>query len=218
MNKRYRVLFFDFDGTICDTYEGIEQILDLTFAHYGLDVDRARYRSFVGPPLNETFEQLIGDRERAYEAVGYFRNLYVSEQAIYKTCLYDGIAEVLERAHASGYTVAVATCKKQEEAERLLEHFGLSEHIDFVSGLCYHVRETKTQVLQYALDALGVSASECLMIGDTRYDVEGAADVRMDCALCLWGFGDYAAIRNSNVVMRVHSPRELAERLLAATE
>ncbi len=44
------------------------------------------------------------------------------------------------------------------------------------------------------------------MIGDTRFDVEGAEELGMDCILCLWGFGDYPNIKNKNVVYRAKDP------------
>lgn len=209
--SRYKALFFDFDGTICDTYDGIEQIFDLTFAHYGLDIPRSQYRKYIGPPLNETFEALLGSSQRAYEAVDFFRLKYDEENAIFRTKLYDGIAQLLAHLHSIGYTVAVATCKKEEEAIRLLRHFGVDKDVDFVSGLRYHERETKAQVLRHGLDMLHVTAENCLMIGDTHFDVDGAAEVDMDCALCLWGFGDYDAIHSPNVVVRVQSPQQLAD-------
>lgn len=201
--KRYKHLFFDFDGTLCNTFEGIEEILDLMFEHYGMSVPKENYPRYIGPPLSETFVSLMnGDRTRAYEAVAYFGKLYVERNALYKTVLYDGIADTLRRLQALGFRVHVASCKKQEDAEALLRFFGISQTIDFVSGLCYNVRETKREVLEYAMRQLGARVEECVMIGDTVYDADGAQALGMDCILCLWGFGDYPKIENQNIVFR----------------
>lgn len=204
-----KYVFFDFDGTISNTYEGCAKILKKTFDAYGVDVDESNYSKFIGPPLSETFIKYIG-KDKAYEAVQYFRNLYVGERAIYMSKLYDGVADMLSQCHNTrGVKVGVATCKKHEEAIHLLEYFGVSDSIDYVSGLVYNARETKAEVLQYALDDLGISAKDCVMVGDTIYDVEGAEQLGMECILCLWGFGDYDAIANENVVFRAKTPADV---------
>ena len=208
--SKYKYLFFDFDGTLTNTYEGIAKILDITFEHYNYAIDKSEYPKFIGPPLNETFAKLLG-ADIAYEAVDVFRKHYVDNQAIYMTKVYEGIEQCLIDLKKQGYTINVATCKKQEEAEHLLEYFGLKKHIDFVSGLCYTIRETKQEILSYAMEKLGYNVDECLMIGDTQYDAEGALALNMDCALCLWGFGDYDNINHSNIVVRVATPEELTE-------
>ena len=110
-----------------------------------------------------------------------------------------------------GIVTGVATCKKHEEADHLLEWFGVRDSVEILSGLVYNVRETKTQVLKYALDKYGVDAKDCVMVGDTIYDVAGAEEVGMDCILCLWGFGDYENIHNNNVIFRAKTPSEVTE-------
>lgn len=205
---KYKYLFYDFDGTISNTYEGVAQVLEATFKHYGLDVDPSLYRKYIGPPISETFTTYLG-AEKAYEAVDYYRDQYISTGAIYKTTLYDGIKETFKSLSEKGYKVCVASCKKHEEAVHLLERFGVAKYIDFVSGLCYNKRETKREVLEYAIEQLGCSIDECVMIGDTRFDVEGAEELNMDCILCLWGFGDYEKINNKNVVYRAQNPYDV---------
>lgn len=208
--KNYKYLFFDFDGTICDTYEGIKEILDLTFKHYGEDVPVELYRKYIGPPLSETFTKYWGE-EKAYQAVAYFRENYAGKQAIFKTKLYDGIKECFDCCRAMGYRIGVATCKKQEEAERLLDYFGIKNSVDFVSGLCYNVRETKQDVLEYALQELSIGVKDAVMIGDTIYDVDGAKSVGMDCILCLWGFGEYDQIDEPNIIYRAKTPMDVCQ-------
>ncbi|MGN0771899.1 MAG: HAD hydrolase-like protein [Christensenellales bacterium] len=209
----YKYLFFDFDGTLCDTEEGISEILELTFEHYDTKVDRSLYRNYIGPPLSETFEAYWG-KKVAYEAVEYFKKNYLERKAIFKTKPYDGIAETIRKCRAAGYGIGVATCKKQEDAETLLRYFGMDGDVDFVSGLKYKERETKKDVLQYALATLGLTADSTVMIGDTFYDVEGAMQCNMDCILCLWGFGNYDALNQSNIIYRADKPIDIYQYLL----
>lgn len=207
-----KYIFFDFDGTISNTYEGVADILKKTFDKYGLDIDKSQYTKYIGPPLSETFTKLTGDRDKAYEMVAYFRKLYVGEKAIYKSCLYDGVYEMLRDCHEmKGVKTGVATCKKHEEADDLLRYFNVREYIDCLSGLVYNVRESKESILKYALDELGIESKDCVMVGDTIYDVEGAESLGMDCILCLWGFGDFDNIRNKNVIYRAKTPNDIVK-------
>ena len=206
-----KYIFFDFDGTISNTHDGVCDILEKTFDKYKVDVDKSLYSRFIGPPLSETFEKYIG-KDKAYEAVQYFRTLYVGENAIYKSKLYDGVADMLAQCHdMEGITTGVATCKKHEEADHLLDWFGVRNSVEILSGLVYNVRETKAEVLQYALDKYGLQAQDCVMVGDTIYDVEGVEELGIDCILCLWGFGDYENIHNKNVIFRAKTPYDVIE-------
>ena len=206
----YKYLFFDFDGTICDTSEGIYKTFREVFPHYGLDVDESLYPRYIGPPLSDTFYSYFKDKDKAYEAVALFRSIYTSKY-INTTRLYDGIADIFALLDAAGFKVCVATCKKHEEAVALLKKFGIYDYVTFASGLCYNVRETKREVLEYALENLGAKPQECVMIGDTDFDVDGAAQVGMDCIVCKWGFGDYDAMKQKNIVFFASTPAEVAD-------
>ncbi len=206
----YKYLFFDFGGTICDTSEGIYKTFREVFPHYRLDVDESLYPRYIGPPLSDTFYSYFKDKDKAYEAVALFRSVYTS-QYINTTRLYDGIADIVASLDAAGFKVCVATCKKHEEAVALLKKFGIYDYVTFTSGLCYNVRETKREVLEYALENLGAKPQECVMIGDTDFDVDGAAQVGMDCIVCKWGFGDYDAMKQKNIVFFASTPAEVAD-------
>lgn len=206
----YKYLFFDFDGTICDTSEGIYKTFREVFPHYGLDVDESLYSRYIGPPLSDTFYSYFKDKDKAYEAVALFRSVYTSKY-IGTTRLYDGIEDAFRVLSSKGYKVCVATCKKHEEAVDLLKKFGIYDYVTFTSGLCYNVRETKKEVLEYALAELRAKPEECVMIGDTDFDVDGAALCGMDCIVCKWGFGDYDKMKQSNIVCFASTPREVVE-------
>ena len=203
---KYKYLFYDFDGTIANTYDGVAEAMEIVFKHYNLDVDKSLYPKYIGPPINDTFASYLGSKEKGYEAAYLYRKVYNDNGCIDKTRAYDGIKETFKSLHEKGYKVCIASCKKHEEAIMLLKRFGLFEYIEFVSGLCYNVRETKKDVLEYAVKELHADIKDCVMIGDTRFDVEGAEELNMDCILCLWGFGEYDKIKNKNVVYRAKDP------------
>ena len=189
---KYKYVVFDLDGTISNSYEGIARSLDATFRHFGVEVDKSLYPGYIGPPLSDTF-RLYFPAEKVNEVVGWFRDNYV-EGDIYRNPVYDGIPEVMAQLKERGYVLCVATCKKQEEAEMLMRHFGIDKYLTYVSGLTYGVREQKAEILEYGMKQVGAERENSVMVGDTIYDIQGAELAGVDCILCKWGFTDERAL------------------------
>ena len=207
MSKKYKYVFFDLDGTISNSYEGIARSLDATFAHFGIKVDKALYRRYIGPPLSDTFRLYFDTPEKVSEVVNWFRDNYV-EGDIFRNPVYEGIPETMKSLKERGYILCVASCKKQEEAEMLMKHFGIDGCLTYVSGLIYGVREQKAEILEYGMQKVGADRENSVMVGDTIYDIEGAAAAGVDCVLCKWGFADEKALA-AKVAFTAERPADL---------
>ena len=207
MSKKYKYVFFDLDGTISNSYEGIARSLDATFAHFGIKVDKALYRRYIGPPLSDTFRLYFDTPEKVSEVVNWFRDNYV-EGDIFRNPVYEGIPETMKSLKERGYILCVASCKKQEEAEMLMKHFGIDGYLTYVSGLTYGVREHKAEILEYGMQKVGADRENSVMVGDTIYDIEGAAAAGVDCVLCKWGFADEKALA-AKVAFTAERPADL---------
>ena len=207
MSKKYKYVFFDLDGTISNSYEGIARSLDATFAHFGIKVDKALYRRYIGPPLSDTFRLYFDTPEKVSEVVNWFRDNYV-EGDIFRNPVYEGIPETMKSLKERGYILCVASCKKQEEAEMLMKHFGIDGYLTYVSGLTYGVREQKAEILEYGMQKVGAARENSVMVGDTIYDIEGAAAEGVDCVLCKWGFADEKALA-AKVAFTAERPADL---------
>ena len=207
MSKKYKYVFFDLDWTISNSYEGIARSLDATFAHFGIKVDKALYRRYIGPPLSDTFRLYFDTPEKVSEVVNWFRDNYV-EGDIFRNPVYEGIPETMKSLKERGYILCVASCKKQEEAEMLMKHFGIDGYLTYVSGLTYGVREQKAEILEYGMQKVGADRENSVMVGDTIYDIEGAAAAGVDCVLCKWGFADEKALA-AKVAFTAERPADL---------
>ena len=72
-----KAIFFDLDGTLTDSGEGIINCATLALEHFGLPVpSREEMGVFVGPPLDRTFIQFGVPEDQAQEAVRVFRSRY----------------------------------------------------------------------------------------------------------------------------------------------
>ena len=190
--KDYKYLFFDLDGTLTDSSEGITKSVEYALGKFSITVaDRRDLFCFIGPPLHDSFMQFYGlSDEDAYKAVEYYREVF-RVNGIYENTVYDGIPELLGRLREAGKIPILATSKPEEFSRRILDYFDMAKYFDFIAGATFDsTRITKAQVIRYALDGAGITdKSSVLMIGDRSQDVIGAHEVGIDCLGVLFGFG-----------------------------
>ncbi|MGN0533147.1 MAG: HAD hydrolase-like protein [Eubacterium sp.] len=189
---RYRAVIFDFDGTICDTGEGILKSAKYALDAFGYDApDYTQLTCFIGPPLLVTFqEEFHADAATADELVKKFRERYTNE-GIYESCLYDGIKELLAALKKDNIKMAIASSKPQDYIETLLNRFGIRSYFDAVCGVSFTADcESKASIIARCHKELGIAGNEIIMVGDRRYDIEGAKSNVIDSVGALWGYGN----------------------------
>lgn len=193
--KQYRTIFFDLDGTLTDSGPGILNSVRYALQRLGCPVPGPEVLNrFIGPPLLDSFRTYCGlGEEAARRGTQYYRE-YFRDKGIFENSVYEGIPALLADLRAAGKTVAVATSKPEEFARRILEHFGLIGYFDYVAGATMdETRLTKSAVLAYALEAMGITdKADVVMVGDREHDVLGAQAVGLDCIGVLYGYGDRA--------------------------
>lgn len=188
---RYSSVIFDFDGTICDTGEGIKKS-----AKYALDAfnipcgDWEEMDWFIGPPLLVTFQERYGQTVAvADELVSKFRERY-STIGLYESELYTGIADMLMSLKNDGIKIGIASSKPQKFVETLLEKFGIADLFDSVCAVSFNADcESKQSIIARCLNELGDEPINALMVGDRSYDIDGAKANRIDSVGVLWGYG-----------------------------
>lgn len=185
----YRYLFFDFDGTLYDTVEGITRCVQYALRKRGMDAPLDSLRCFAGPPLDDMFIEKFGfTREDAEQAVRDFRERYVPI-GLYESRPFPGLKDLLRDLHAAGYRLAVTTSKPQVLAEELLRREDLHDLFDCICGAAEEGEgNAKWQVLRRAMERLHAPEGESVLIGDTKYDVAGAKRCGIPCIGVGYGY------------------------------
>ena len=192
--KKYQYVLFDFDGTIFDTSKGIYKSFDKVVEYYNLDVpDKSVYDTMIGPPLRESFSRVFKlPEEKLVEAMGVYRKYY-SASGMFEVQVYDGVIPLIKSLHEAGKIVCVATSKPEIYAKQILERQNMLDLFDFVAGsdMEESKRVNKVDVIRYVLKSLNIEdkKNECVLIGDTHFDVVGAKAAGIDCIGILYGFG-----------------------------
>lgn len=204
-----KTILFDLDGTLTDSGEGIINCASLALKAFGLPVpDRDTMRSFVGPPLHETFVKFGVPAEKADEAVAVYRSRYIPIGK-YENTPYPGIRELLEQLRSDGHKLYVATSKPEEMSVDILKHFDLAKYFTCICGATMdRSRSTKEAVIAYLLNRCG-GAENAVMVGDTAFDVIGAKQHGIPTIGVSWGYGQVSDMENAGAAAIARSTEEL---------
>jgi len=214
--RTWSAVLFDLDGTIVDSASDITASLAHMFTELGLDVPSDEVlRSYVGPPLLDSLRLTAGfDDAEAWEALNVYRDHYADH--VLRSPVFPGVAGVLERLHAAGVPVALATSKPESMAREVLDHAGLTQYFTVITGASDDEElSTKADVVREALRRLregGVDVSNPVMVGDRGYDTLGAGANGVPTILVEWGYGSPAEASDAMAV--VHSTDQLRNLLL----
>lgn len=208
----YQYVLFDLDGTLTDPGEGITNSVAYALKKYGIEVaDRTSLYPFIGPPLHESFQKFYGfSEEESMQAVAYYREYY-RDRGIYENEVYEGIPEVLQTLREQGKTLLLATSKPEAFAIQILEHFQLLPYFHVVAGATMDgSRVQKGDVIRYALEAGQISdLSQTVMVGDRRFDIEGAKENGFSAIGVLYGYGDFQELSEAGAKNIIEHPQEL---------
>lgn len=186
-----RAVLFDWDGTVADTRPGIFNSVRYAIGQYGIaDKPDDELRYFIGPPLYDGFEHVFGvSPELANELTETYR-VYYRDKGIFECNVYEGVGDLLRELHDAGVKTAVVSSKPKEFLDRLVEHFGLADHLDAVVGPAMdNHNSNKTVLVNQALKELMLLPSTVAMIGDRHFDMEGAKAAGVNAVGVLYGYG-----------------------------
>ena len=214
MKKTITTLLFDFDGTVFDTVEGITKSIQYALRKHGRDAELEELRCFAGPPLVDKFMEVYEvSKEEAEQLVTDFRERYVPI-GVYESSPFPGIRELLEAVRAVGKKTAIATSKPQALAELLLQRAGLRNLFDVVVGSGGGVNnDAKWQIVTRAMELCGSKPEDCVLVGDTKYDVEGAKKCGIPCIGVRWGYAAEGELETAGAAAIVETPGEIEKQI-----
>lgn len=204
-----KAVLFDLDGTLTDSGEGIINCAILALEHFGLPIpSREEMRVFVGPPLTESFIKHGVPADRAEEAVAIYRSRYIPIGK-YENKPYPGIRELLEALTANGHRLYVATSKPEGMSIDILKNFDLAKYFTMICGAAMDLsRNSKEAVISYLLEKSG-EKENMVMVGDTKFDVIGAAAHGIPAIGVSWGYGKVEEMVAAGATAIVDTPQEL---------
>ena len=184
MTDRYRLIIFDWDGTVLDSFPRMVASFRQTFAAAGLpDPDPDVLRRVAGKgwflAANSLFPDLSPERHDRLRTV--HRQVWARGELPIPDLL-PGAEALLRDLHQRGYLLAVASARSRASIENSCEHFGLR---GYFHGLC-GARETRYKpspaMVHALLEQLDVAPEQVLLVGDNEIDLQMAANAGVDAA------------------------------------
>lgn len=186
-----KCVLFDLDGTLLDTSEGIVRAVKETLDHYNLHLSENDIRDrFIGPPVEQSFLRAfnINSNQTLKEMCSFFRNAYV-EKYLFNATIYQGIAKLLNDLKRKNILLGVATYKRESYTIPILHKFKINDYMDVVHGSDVDGKLSKQDIIKWCVNDLKLEISECVMVGDTIHDYNGALELGMDFIGVTYGFG-----------------------------
>jgi len=209
--KKYKLVIFDFDGTIVDSSPGIYNTANYTVKQLGKneETDIEKLNRFIGPPLKDCFKLTYDlEDELVDEACDIYRDRYF-EKGQFEVKVFDNIESVLKSLKEQGYILAIATMKYKEIVLSMLDHLNLVKYFEYIDGTNIEGTKYKAQILSEILDHFNVEKIDAILIGDTYHDETAAKEAEIDFLAVNYGFGfDKKTRVSSNMIAVATSPND----------
>lgn len=197
MAKPITTLLFDFDGTLLDTNELIIQTFQHVLGnHYPGKYDRIDILPFLGPTLYESFDSI--DPEKTEQLIKEYRawNKSMHDEL---SSEFDGVSETMRLLKAAGMKMAIVSTKRKD---MVMIGLGLLDVEGVFDVVVANDDVTKTkpdpEPILLALERLGATADEALMIGDNYHDIEGGQNAGVRTAGVAWSAKGEAFLQTFN--------------------
>ncbi len=208
-------LLFDLDGTLTDPKLGITTCVQYALKSFGIEEPNLdKLEPFIGPPLKESFMQFYQmDDAQAEKAVEKYRERF-SDVGLFENEIYAGIEDMLFTLKQNGMHLAVASSKPTVYVEKILEHFKIKQYFEVIVGSELDGRRVnKDEVVQEALSRLfrnkPIEKEKVYMIGDRKFDVEGARAMGIESVGVSYGYGSLEELKEAQADYIARSVPEL---------
>ncbi|MEA2563526.1 MAG: phosphoglycolate phosphatase [Acidobacteriota bacterium] len=219
-------ILFDLDGTLTDPVLGITRCIQHALVNLGrtapdltpdLAPDLNSLRRYVGPPLQDSFAELLETRDEVLlaEAIRLYRERF-KPIGMFENSVYPDVPEGLEALRAQGHRLWVATSKPHVFAREIVQHFGLAGFFERVYGSeLSGVNADKGDLIRHLLAEEAIPPERAWMVGDRMHDVIGARRNGVEAIGVLWGYGSEEELRAAGPRRIVASMAELCEAITA---
>ena len=209
---RFRLIVFDWDGTLADSTALIAQSLQQACRAIGAPVpDETRARHVIGLGLVDALRHVAPTlpQERYQELAGHYRDCYVARES--EIPLFDGVRQMLDELATAGFLLAIATGKGRAGLRRALALHGVA-HCFFATRCADEgFPKPHPDMLLHLMERASVDPGATLMIGDTSHDLELARNAGAAAVAVAWGAHPAEGLGQFGALATVHSIAELRQ-------
>ena len=185
-------LLFDLDGTLVDSLPDLQSALnEMLRSRGGRELATDEVLQMIGDGSRSLVERALAETATSAEfeqAHGHFREIYAAS-ATTRSRLYPGVVDTLAALRERGARLAVCTNKPQSATRAVLHGFGIAVLFDAVlGGDAVPFRKPDARHLLAALESLGATPNDAVMIGDNEHDYAAARAAGIPVMLVRYGY------------------------------
>ena len=205
-------LFFDLDGTLVNSQEGIFNSIKYAVEKMNLSMpDINILKKFIGPPPHYAFKKYFSiDDNTTEESIKKYREYYKSK-GIFECELYPGMINMLKLL-SEKYDLYVTTSKPLPLATEVLKKLNIDIYFKEIAGPPFDgLTVTKMHVVMGIIEKYNLNKNECVLIGDTRFDGEGAQLSDIDFIGVTYGFGTIEELNEFKPIALLKDTQEITK-------
>ena len=202
MNKNFKCVAFDLDGTLIDSGPDLLDSLNFVLQNNHLNTINS---SIIGNLVGGGAEAMIRrgyaylnkklDEKIIPELINQFLEYYESN-CTKKTKLYPNILEILKSLKEKEIKICICTNKRQYLAEKIIKELQIDYFFDVVVGSQKSIQlKPSTEMLEIFLKKLLLKPKDVIFIGDSTKDIIPANILGMTSVFVKYGYGK---IKESN--------------------
>ena len=185
-----KLIIFDFDGTLADTFPCFVRVFDEAAAKYKFKpLDRANAQALRGLDARQIMA-LHDIPLWKTPAIARFMRTRIGDEA-HAITLFAGVEAALRTLKERGVVLTIVTSNARANVQRILgpELLALFDQVECGAGLF-----GKLPKVRKVLAATGIAAADTLLIGDEIRDARVAAEAGLDFGAVAWGFNHVDAL------------------------
>jgi phosphoglycolate phosphatase len=202
---KYKIIFFDFDGTLIDTLPDIAIAVNKSMEHYGLkDLPISLIRGFIGEGSKVLINKCIEVQENIAindntDQIHEFFLKYYRKNYFIRSALYPG---VLESLHKINCIKIVYTNKPYLITGKICKKTGISDTInEIISPEVYKVKKPDPLPVFKTAKKYNVSLNEILLVGDSMYDIKCSKNAGIKNCIVRYGYSNPDDIKNADILI-----------------
>ena len=201
---RYKVILWDFDGTLADT-------LKLALRVYNEMAEEKGFKLVTDPHAvrDMSMSQFLKSHGLTAHRVpfAYARVLKAIKTEAGNIRLNDGVESVLHELTALGMRQGVVSSNASENIEMCLTANNVSHAFELITGTSRILGKARS--IQSAMKKLQIEPRDVLYIGDEIRDIEAARTAKIDIAAVTWGLNSADALAEKTPNWLITEPTEI---------
>lgn len=178
--SRYHAVILDMDGTLIDSNDAHVRAWVEALRAHGHEVSEADIRPWIGMGGDNLLPAAVKISKESEEGkkVSDERGEIFKSRYLPRLKPFPEVRPLLERMKEDGLRLIVATSSPEDEVKKAIEIVGVGDLLEDATSASDAGRsKPDPDVVQAALDRLGLSAGEVVMLGDTPYDIQAAGKI-----------------------------------------